>query len=152
MIGSAVGAGLAVYGMIQARKARKRAQAAERKALEIRRKNAEEFAQATLAKGITESDLIRSKAVKYRGSQMAQQAASGVVVGNGSAQAITERTLVLGEADALVAIEESKAKAKQIRFRAMYDGMETGHRIDAMSEREKVQNIQTMSRVASSFG
>lgn len=152
MIGSAVGAGIAIYGMIQARKARKRAQKAEAAALKIRQKNAEEFAQATLARGITESDLIYSKAVKARGSQMAQQAASGVVVGNGSAQAITERTLVLGSADSLVAIEESKAKAKQIRQAAMYDGMQTATRYEALAQQNKQQNIQSMSRIASSFG
>ena len=152
MIGAGVGAGIAVYGMIQAEKAKKRAQAAEKKALAFRTKLSGEYADDELRKGLAQADLIRFEAIKFRGQQAAQQAASGVVVGNGSAKAIRERTIVLSEADALVAIEESKNKAKRIMDSSALDALETATRIEGIGEKGKQQQISTASNIATSFG
>ncbi len=50
----------------------------------------------------SQADGIRAQARRLRGSQKAQQAASGVVVGAGSAQIALDDTTALSEADALV--------------------------------------------------
>lgn len=51
-----------------------------------------------------EADKIRSEAIVIRGKQVAQQASSGVLVGNGSTQAMVDETTRLAEQDAYITL------------------------------------------------
>lgn len=112
-----------------AKKAAKREdqRAAEQKILD------EQHAADIKEQAAYEAKKIRAEAIKIRSSQVAQQAASGVMVGNGSTQAMVDETTRLAEQDAYItlfngekgylysmeqgrlAMMESKARSRSIR-------------------------------------
>lgn len=63
----------------------------------------------------TEADKIREQAIAYRGAQTVQQAASGVVIGEGTAQALLDRTSELATADVLATLYSGTNKATAIK-------------------------------------
>lgn len=63
----------------------------------------------------TEADMIRAKAVAFRGAQAVQQAASGVMVGEGSAQTVVDQTTQLAMSDTLATLYSGVNKASSIR-------------------------------------
>lgn len=63
----------------------------------------------------TEADKIRTQAIAFRGSQTVQQAASGVVIGEGTAQAMIDRTSELATADVLATLYSGANKSTVIK-------------------------------------
>lgn len=95
---------------------------------ELRLNDAEGVKKQTLA----EANKIREQSIAFRGSQLAQQASSNVIVGEGSAQAMIDKTTELSTADVLATLYTGTAKAmglKQTGDMAATAGVNRGNAI-----------------------
>jgi len=84
---------------------------------------------------------IRRQAQEFRGSQVVQQAANGVMIGSGSAQAMIEKTTQLAEADALATLYSGVNKASSIKLGGRMDAQAGMNR--AAAYYEDANNRQT---------
>ncbi len=129
------GAGLALtaYGTYKQYGAAKDAKAAEGAANAARQKLLDMQAKDIIKQGKDTADLIYRKAYQARSTQVSQQAASGVLVGDGSASAVENETSYLARADALAELAQSEERANQVRAGAFYDAAASAGRQSSYS-------------------
>jgi hypothetical protein len=86
---------------------------------------------------LEEANKIRDQSISFRGTQLAQQATSNVIVGEGSAQAMIDKTTELSTADVLATLYTGTAKAlglKQSGDMAATAGVNRGNAIYAKAQ------------------
>lgn len=137
-IGLTIGSGYMAYkaGKKAERKVedekRQRIEYATEKAIEIK-----EVAGKRAAK-------IRAEAIVFRATQLAQQSASGALIGDGSTDSAISATMDLAEQDALIAIYDGNQAAKNIVKQAAIDGV-------AMDAKGEMYRDQGRASLLSSF-
>lgn len=72
-------------------------------------------AQDIMGQTHTQADLIRAKAIAFRGAQAVQQASSGVMIGEGSAGQVMDQTTQLAMADTLATLYSGVNKSVSIK-------------------------------------
>lgn len=92
---------------------------------------------------LLEAQKIRADAIRVRGRQMTQIAANGIVIGDGSAQALVDETLKLSEQDAYEALYEGSRKRSAAHFNAQKT-LETG-----LAEARQIKSEGTSSLLSS---
>ncbi len=137
-IGLSLGSGYMQYKA--GKKAERRAYDEKRKRIQYAAKKAEEIKQ-TASK---QASKIRAQSIVFRGTQLAQQAASGALIGDGSTQSAIDATLDLAEQDALIAIYDGEAQANTIIEQAKLDGV-------AMDARAASYKAQGQASLLTSF-
>ena len=142
----AVVAGAAIVGggIMQQRAASK---AGDRARQEGQLKKASAYKQAENIKrdAIEKVKKIRAQAIILQGMQIAEQAASGAIIGDGSTQAAIDRTISLSEQDALATLYTAKNKADFVREGGDISMFEADARADSMKK-------QGTASLLSSFG
>lgn len=95
-----VGVGAALYGAYSGKKAADKAEGQNNRQIAAQAAADKEHAAAIKEQSVQEANKVRAESVVFRGKQVASQASSGVLVGNGSAQAMVDETIRLSERDA----------------------------------------------------
>lgn len=144
-------AGLSLLGgAMAASAARKQAQAQQNQAYMNAMLRELENAQIKEA-AAKEAALIRFRASRYRGSQIAQQANAGVVIGEGSAQAVIDDTQALAEADALVVAYNGIAGIQSNSAAARFERMAGDNAISAGRDRAYASLLSGVSGAVQSY-
>lgn len=99
-----VGVGVSMYAASEQASSQREAAKYQTEAGGRQRAQSEWEAEQIWKQAEQESSIIRSKAIQLRGTQVAQQAASGVMVGDGSAQAMLDETTKLAEQDVMATL------------------------------------------------
>ncbi|MDP5239929.1 hypothetical protein Q9Q94_10315 [Uliginosibacterium sp. 31-16] len=107
-----------------------------------------------------EADKIKAQAMAMRGAQASQAAASGLVVGAGSAQIMSDKTTDLATSDALAALYSGIDKAWQYKTEGEMAVVSSTNRARAMQVEARAHQsatnwqagISLLSSAASSYG
>lgn len=99
----------------------------------------------------TEADSIREKAIAYRGMQHVQQAASGVVIGEGTAQAMVDRTSELATADVLATLYSGANKATAIKQGADMSNSTAVRQANMVMEKANAESSAYMMKAGASL-
>ena len=139
-----------ISGSMSASAARKQAQAQQNQQYMnamLRELENEQIKEAA----VKEAALIRFRANRLRGSQIAQQAATGVVIGEGSAQAVIDDTQALAEADALVVAYNGIAGIRSNNAAARFARMAGDNAISAGRDRAYASLLSGVSGALQSY-
>jgi hypothetical protein len=95
------GIGMSMYGASQQASAQEQAAKYQNEAGGRQLAQSEWEAKQIWHEAEQQSKIIRTKAIQMRGTQVAQQAASGVLIGDGSSQTLLDETQKLAEQDVM---------------------------------------------------
>ena len=101
---------------------------------------AEERAEMIKKQSVMEAQKIQAAALRFRGKQIATQAAAGVVVGDGSAQTMVDETTRLAEQDIYITLYNGERG----EFFAMEEGRLAEMMGDAQSDAYEAQGGATL--------
>jgi hypothetical protein len=98
------GVGLSVYGASQQASGQKKAARYQTEAGGRQQAQSEWEAEQIWKQAEDQARQIRAKAIQMRGQQVASMAASGILIGDGSSQALLDETTNLAELDAMATL------------------------------------------------
>lgn len=148
---TAIGVGgllLGGYSIYSGRKAAKKAEGTQNEQTAKRALVDAEYAANIKEQAEYEAKKIRGEAVRIRGTQVAQQAASGVLVGNGSTAAMVDETVRLAEEDAYITLYNGEKGFLQSMEQGRLNAMEGRARADSYAAQGRASLLSGASSLA----
>lgn len=105
-------------------------------------------ADSVLENGKRQAGLIMWNSERLVGQQVASQAVSGVVIGDGSARAVVEETRNLAKMDALITMQDANFRANQIRQGADFEVMAANAQASQIYAQSRANSLSTIANMA----
>ena len=140
----AVAATVEIVGGIKQAQAATQAGNTARHEGQLKKKSANIAAENTRKNALIKVANIRKQSVVYQAVQVAGQAASGAIVGDGSTQAMIDHTISLANQDAIATIYTAKSRAKAIKRSGDIALIDANARADSIKKQGVASLLQSI--------
>ncbi|MHB1231588.1 MAG: hypothetical protein ACYCZQ_03255 [Burkholderiales bacterium] len=149
--GSLFSAGMQIMGGLAQSKAQKQQANAVQAQANVNAVLQDEQAKQLRIQAQRQADVIKSNAASVVGTQEAQTAASGAVIGDGSAGVMTDDTFKRAQSDALAALYSGNAQATQVGANADFTRMAGTNQANALRQQATASILNGVSSAFNSY-